>query len=106
MLCFLPPSFVTDFLNFCFYFGNFDVMVTHLPTGTTCPTAPTLLRILIILALEAEGDAEGVIGPEKPVLVGSALSVLPWAENPAIPAPASVQEALKIRGDISDIGKM
>ncbi len=47
-----------------------------------------------------------MIGPEKPVLVGSALSVLPWAENSAIPAPASVLEALKIRGDISDIGKM
>jgi hypothetical protein len=47
-----------------------------------------------------------VIGPDVPVMVGSALSVLPWAENPAIPAPASVQEALKIRGDISDTGKM
>jgi len=45
-----------------------------------------------------------VIGPEKPVLVGPALSVLPWVENPAIPAPASVLEALKIRGDISDKG--
>jgi hypothetical protein len=47
-----------------------------------------------------------VIGPEVPVMVGPALSVLPWAENPAIPAPASIQEALKIRGDISDTGKM
>ncbi len=47
-----------------------------------------------------------MIGPEKTVLVGPALSVLPWVENPAIPAPASVLEALKIRGDISDTGKM
>ncbi len=47
-----------------------------------------------------------MIGSEVPFMVGPALSALPWAENSAIPAPASVQEALKIRGDISDIGKM
>ncbi len=47
-----------------------------------------------------------MIGPEEPVMIGSALSVYAWAENPAIPAPISVLEALQIRGDISDKGKV
>jgi hypothetical protein len=56
--------------------------------------------------MKDEGDSEDVIGPEEPVLIGSALSAYAWAENPAIPAPTSVLEALQIRGDISDKGRM
>jgi hypothetical protein len=63
--------------------------------------------IITILALKDEGrHSEDVIGPEEPVVIGSALSVYAWAENPAIPAPTTVLEALQIRGDISDKGKM
>ncbi len=47
-----------------------------------------------------------MIGPKEPVMIGSTLSAYAWADNPAIPAPTSVLEALQIRGDISDKGKM